>query len=97
MLNTLKIILLTIIISLFSFNYVQALDINMNLTNTTNNNTLINNNTSQNISTFSDDVGITLNSMPETELGFENILNIVLIVIGILLILLGIAILIRLK
>jgi len=36
-------------------------------------------------------------SLPEADLGFTNILNIVLIVIGLLLILLGIAILIRLK
>lgn len=38
-----------------------------------------------------------LDSMPEADLGLTNILNIFLIVIGILLILLGIAILIRLK
>lgn len=39
----------------------------------------------------------TLSSLPEAELGLTNILNILLIVIGILLILLGFAILIRLK
>ncbi len=94
MLKTLKILIITIIVFLFSFNYVQALDINMNLTNTPNN---YNTTSIQNTSTFSDDVGITLNSMPEAELGFDSILNIVLIVIGILIILLGIAILIRLK
>ena len=38
-----------------------------------------------------------INSMPESELGLTNILTILLIVIGILLILLAIAILIRLK
>ncbi len=38
-----------------------------------------------------------LNSLPEADLGLNNILNILLIVIGILLILLGIAIIIRLK
>lgn len=37
------------------------------------------------------------NSLPEANLGFTNILNIVLIVIGVLLILLAIAILVRLK
>lgn len=38
-----------------------------------------------------------LSSLPEADLGLNNILNILLIVIGILLILLGIAIIIRLK
>lgn len=39
----------------------------------------------------------TLNQLPESSLGLNNIINIILIVIGVLLILLGIAILIRLK
>ena len=39
----------------------------------------------------------TLNELPESGLGLNNIINIILIVIGVLLILLGIAILIRLK
>ena len=38
-----------------------------------------------------------INSLPEADLGLNNVLNILLIVIGILLILLGIAIIIRLK
>lgn len=38
-----------------------------------------------------------ISSLPEADLGLNNILNILLIVIGILLILLGIAIIIRLK
>ena len=46
---------------------------------------------------FNDDYSVSLSSMPESELGLGNILNIILIVIGILLILLGIAIMIRLK
>lgn len=37
------------------------------------------------------------NNLPESQLGLANILNILLIVVGVLLILLGIAILIRLK
>lgn len=39
----------------------------------------------------------TVSSLPESDLGLTNILNIMLIVIGLLLILLAIAILIRLK
>lgn len=39
----------------------------------------------------------TLNSLPEAELGLSNILSIILIVIGVLLILLAIAIIIRLR
>ena len=39
----------------------------------------------------------TLNSLPESELGLTNILNILLITVGFLLILLGIAIIIKLK
>lgn len=39
----------------------------------------------------------TLNSLPESELGLTNILNILLITIGVILILLGIAIIIKLK
>lgn len=39
----------------------------------------------------------TLDQLPEAGLGLNNIINIILIVIGVLLILLGIAILIRLK
>lgn len=39
----------------------------------------------------------TLNNLPEAGLGLGNVLNIILIVIGVLLVLLGIAIIIRLK
>ena len=39
----------------------------------------------------------TLSNLPEAQLGLTNILNIILIVIGVLLILLAIAIIIRLK
>lgn len=59
--------------------------------------------TTSNTSSFSDSayessVSITdLNNLPESGLGLTNILNIFLIVVGILLILLAIAILIRLK
>lgn len=40
---------------------------------------------------------VTTNSLPESSLGLGNILNIILIVVGVLIILLAIAILIRLK
>ena len=42
-------------------------------------------------------VSETYNNLPESQLGFTNILNIILISIGIVLILLGIAIFLRLK
>ena len=61
--------------------------------NTTNNNTLLENSTGESTSaTFSN-----VNSLPESELGLTNILNILLITVGVVLILLSIAILIRLK
>lgn len=100
MLKTIKILIITFIISLLFFNYVYAMDINMNLsTNTDNTSSTVANNTSTDYlsSTFNDDYSVSLSSMPEFELGLGNILNIILIVIGILLILLGIAIMIRLK
>lgn len=62
--------------------------------NIDNNNSMMTNTTSTSGSTQSATV---TNSIPESDLGLSNILNIFLIVIGILLILLSIAILIRLK
>ena len=100
MLKTIKILIIAFIISLFSFNYVQAMDIDMELSNTTENNETVTNTTQTDYlsqTTLNDDYSVSLSSMPESELGFGNILNIILIVIGILQILLGIAIMIRLK
>ena len=100
MLKTIKILIIAFIISLFSFSYVQAMNINMDLSNTTENNETVTNTTQTDYlsqTTLNDDYSVSLSSMPESELGFGNILNIILIVIGILQILLGIAILIRLK
>ena len=100
MLKTIKILIIAFIISLFSFNYVQAMNINMDLSNTTENTETVTNTTQTDYlsqTTLNDDYSVSLSSMPESELGFGNILNIILIVIGILQILLGIAILIRLK
>jgi len=81
--------------------YVQATDINMNLSNTAQNS--IDNSVNTNsvddtemLNTQYSDPTVT-SSLPEAELGLGNILNILLIVVGVLLILLGIAIIIRLK
>ena len=66
--------------------FVYAGDINMNLQNS---NTSVESNTSSPLNALS--------SLPEASLGLTNILNILLIAVGILLILLAIAILIRLR
>lgn len=92
--------------------FVQATNINMNLTsNTVVDNTVTGNQSSNlgqqsttdtlspnqtNHSTNSATVSA-LSQLPEASLGLNNIINIILIVIGVLLILLGIAIMIRLK
>ena len=71
-----------------------------NSTNNTNSNSNDNgtSNTTTNTSSTSNTSSATVtNALPESDLGLTNILNILLIVIGILLILLAIAILIRLK
>lgn len=72
---------------------------NTNLnTNSTNNTNISNENYNTNTSfTNSTPSATVTNSLPESDLGLSNILNIFLIVIGVLLILLSIAILIRLK
>lgn len=90
------------------FNLTQnSLDnTNSDLSNTMSNDT--NSNTSTNSNTLSGNAGETtspsgtatfsnINSLPESELGLTNILNILLITVGVVLILLSIAILIRLK
>ena len=76
---------------------------NSSSSNTNKNNTLTDNstnggytNTNSSSTNLTPSATIT-NSMPESDLGLTNILNIFLIVIGVLLILLAIAILIRLK
>ena len=97
--NLSKIISIFLLIAILIFpTLVQALDVNMNL----NNNQVSLNNTTDNPTaeqeySSSGSVITTLNSLPEAELGLTNILSIILIVIGILLILLAIAIIIRLK
>lgn len=101
-----------IIFILFIPVFVQATEINMNLTSDTSIQNTVSSQqeetnqpvttsdtltpTTTNYSTTSSTVS-TLNQLPEAGLGLSNVINIILIVIGILLILLGIAIIIRLK
>ncbi len=106
-----KIIIFMIILMLLLPVFVQATDVNMNLTsNTSVDNTSMQDTSAEdqqaptdtlsptgtNYSGSSSTVS-TLNQLPEASLGLTNVVNIILIVIGVLLILLGIAILIRLK
>ena len=70
-------------------------DANQNLSNTTVENQ--NTNTSYNPQIFQSGTTSSFSNLPEANLGLSNILSIILIVIGILLVLLAIAILIRLK
>ena len=85
-----KKIYIIIFILIFMFvscsTFVYAGDITMNLQNS---NTSVESNTSSPLNALS--------SLPEASLGLTNILNILLIAVGILLILLAIAILIRLR
>lgn len=92
---------------------LAAIDMNLasnltdNTTNTTNNqdslnnestNSSTNNSTLANTSTNTSSATVsTLSSLPESELGLTNILNILLITVGVILILLGIAIIIKIK
>ena len=78
-----KIYIVLLLVCLF----VCASDINMNLQNNT---------TTSGASNTASPLNA-LSSLPEASLGLTNILNILLIVVGVLLILLAIAILIRLK
>lgn len=81
-------------------NTTNSLD-STNTTNSTNNNTATNSTSntvkSNTNSTYSTPTVTSSSSLPEADLGFSNILNIILIVVGVLLFFLGIAILIRLK
>lgn len=87
MLKKIYIIIFILIFMFVSFStFVYAGDINMNLQNS---NTSVESNTSSPLNALS--------SLPEASLGLTNILNILLIAVGILLILLAIAILIRLR
>lgn len=87
MFKKIYIVLLLVFILLSSCLFVCASDINMNLQNNT---------TTSGASNTASPLNA-LSSLPETSLGLTNILNILLIVVGVLLILLAIAILIRLK
>ena len=96
-----------------NFSYAIDLNLTEQTNNITNanytseeNETNENNNTSSNVSsnsiestddTISSTRVSTVNNLPESNLGLSNILNILLITVGIVLILLGIAILIKLN
>ena len=87
MFKKIYIIIFILIFMFVSFStFVYAGDINMNLQNS---NTSVESTTSSPLNALS--------SLPEASLGLTNILNILLIAVGILLILLAIAILIRLR
>lgn len=87
MFKKIYIIIFILIFMFVSFStFVYAGDINMNLQNS---NTSVESNTSSPLNALS--------SLPEASFGLTNILNILLIAVGILLILLAIAILIRLR
>lgn len=93
---------------LFSFTSASfAADINMNHIDSANNtvdnavgngttNTQTSTTTSSNLPTSSSSTTVS-NMLPESNLGLATILNILLITVGVILILLGIAVLIRLK
>jgi CBS domain containing-hemolysin-like protein len=69
-----------------------------NTSNTTNTSSNTNSNTSASTTNTTSSATVsTLSSLPESELGLTNILNILLITVGVILILLGIAIIIKLK
>lgn len=85
------IFIISIFFTLLFPNFVQATNIDMNLSPDNSITTVPQTYTS------SGSLVSSLNSLPEAELGLTNILSILLIVIGVLLILLSIAILIRLK
>lgn len=106
----LKISIIFIVISMLASISVFATDINMNLqSNETNTNEVVSNeitddsNNIDNSANFVDD-GIGgeaapsgVNSIAQENMSFSNILNILIITVGVILILLAIAILIRLK
>jgi len=97
--NMLNIIIFTILflLSMYSFTFaVSSVDMNL-ATNSQNN--AIDNSTSNNstLSNTSSGTISNLSPLPESDLGLSNILNIILIAVGVVLILLGIAIIIKLK
>lgn len=94
--NKIFISILVILLLLFLPNFVQAINLDMNLNSVANSGDATNNHTSEDYNSSTTIIS-TLNSLPEAQLGLTNILSIILIVIGILLILLAIAIIIRLK
>ena len=106
-------IILLLLISIFSFNSVYADDILMDLNTTNNNTAPEQvDNTTYNSNSAASDENATTNVIPDyeqvattstadyedsTDLSLSNMINIILIVVGVVLVLLGIAIIIKLK
>lgn len=101
--NILKVLTISILFILFFIPTIKSFGINMNLEyntfeNNTSNNIVSNINTSDNNSANNYPKTVTVTSSDDDEfLTVENILSVILIVIGILLIFLGIAIIVRFK
>ena len=97
-----KIFFIVLMILLCANTLAFATDINMNLPAEGNANTVDNANQTNDTTQAVDNIGGTaapssVNSIAQENMSFSNILNILLITVGVILILLAIAILIRLK
>ena len=95
--KSLKILVLSFIcLFAISSSCCLAINIDMNLSENTTSN-MVYQNTSKTDATTGSNIADRLQALPESELGLTNILNILLIAVGVVLILLAIAIFIRLK
>lgn len=95
--NTLIIIFTTLFLAnLYSFAFAVS-SVDMNLATNSQNNTVDNSTTNSTLSNTSSGTISNLSPLPESDLGLSNILNIILIAVGVVLILLGFAIIIKLK
>ena len=96
MIRKLNLLILGIFVTLFTFFPVYATSVNSYTSNSINSDVVATSTTSGN-SINTKTSSLTTSTLPEADLGFNNILCILLIVIGVVLILLGVAVLIRLK
>lgn len=102
--NMLNVIIFTILffMSMHSFSFAVS-SVDMNLAANSQDNALANNSVSTNstsnttLSNTSAGTVSNLSPLPDSDLGLSNILNIILIAVGVVLILLGLAIIIKLK
>ena len=100
--NLLNTIIITFLIFIGVYNAafaVSSVDMNLetNSQNTSAENAVAENTTNSTLSNTAVGTVSNLSPLPESDLGFANVLNIILIAVGVVLILLGIAILIELK